>query len=62
MVLLRRMSSMNIEIPLLALLAASATSLSARVAMQGLEQALFTTVIEYWLRVKRKNDQAHFSS
>jgi hypothetical protein len=39
----------KIEIPFLAALVLVATSLSARVAGQGVEQALFSTVIEYCL-------------
>jgi hypothetical protein len=37
------------EIPFLAALVLIGTSLSARVAGQGVEQALFSTVIEYCL-------------
>ena len=40
---------MKIEIPFLAALVLIGTSLSARVAAQGAEQALFSTVIEYCL-------------
>ena len=40
---------MKIEIPFLAALVLIGTSLSARVAGQGVEQALFSTVIEYSL-------------
>ena len=46
---------MKIEIPFLAALVLIGTSLSARVAGQGVEQALLSTVIEYSLngRVRR---------
>jgi len=40
---------MKSEIPFLATLVLIGTTLSARVAAQGVEQALFSTVIEYWL-------------
>ena len=40
---------MKIEIPFLAALVLIGTSLSARVAGQGVEQALFSTMIEFWL-------------
>ena len=40
---------MKIEIPFLAALVLIGTSLAARVAGQGVEQALFSTVIEYSL-------------
>ena len=40
---------MKIEIPFLAALVLIGTSLSARVAGQGVEQALLSTVIEYSL-------------
>jgi len=45
----------KIEIPFLAALVLIGTSLSARVAGQGVEQALLSTVIEYSLngRVRR---------
>ena len=39
----------KIEIPFLAALVLFGTNLSARVAGQGVEQALFSTVIEYSL-------------
>ena len=51
----KEMSPVKIEIPFLAALVLIGTSLSARVAGQGVEQALLSTVIEYSLngRVRR---------
>jgi hypothetical protein len=44
---------MKIEIPFLAALLAIGTDILARVAVQGVEQALFSTVIEYgWKAIK----------
>ena len=40
---------MKIEIPSLAVLVLIGTGLLARVAAQGVERALFSTVIQYWL-------------
>jgi hypothetical protein len=40
---------MKIENPSLALLVIIGTGLLARVAAQGIERALFSTVIQYWL-------------
>jgi hypothetical protein len=45
----KEISPVKIEIPFLAGLVVIGTSLSARVAGQGVEQALFSTVIEYSL-------------
>jgi hypothetical protein len=42
------------EIPFLAALVLVGTSLLARMAAQGVEQALFSTMIEYWLNAIRK--------
>jgi hypothetical protein len=42
------------EIPFLAALVLVGTSLLARMAAQGVEQALFSTMIEYWLNGIRK--------
>jgi hypothetical protein len=47
--LAEEMSPVKIEIPFLAALVLFGTSLSARVAGQGVEQALLSTVIEYSL-------------
>ena len=44
---------MKIEIPFLALVLIG-TSLLARIAAQGVEQALFSTVIDYCLNVRRR--------
>jgi hypothetical protein len=44
---------MKIELPLFAVLALIATDLMARVAVQGLEQALFSTLIHYWFSGKK---------
>lgn len=45
---------MKIEVSLLvATLILMGTALLARVAAQGVEQALFSTVIEYWLSGRR---------
>jgi hypothetical protein len=46
---------MKIAIPFLAGLLLVGTDLSARIAVQGVEQALFSTLIEYWLNHRRKN-------
>ena len=43
---------MKIEIPSLAMLVLIGTDLLARVPAQGVEQALFSTVIQYWLNRK----------
>ena len=40
---------MKSEIPIMATLVLIGTSLSARMATQGVEQAIFSTVIEYCL-------------
>jgi hypothetical protein len=40
---------MKIEISFLAALVLMETTLLARMAAQGIEQALFSTMIEYWL-------------
>ena len=45
---------MKIEIPSLAMLVLIGTDLLARVPAQGVEQALFSTVIQYWLNGRRK--------
>jgi len=45
----KEISPVKIEIPFLAALVLFGTNLSARVAGQGVEQALFSTVIEYSL-------------
>jgi hypothetical protein len=47
------MTPMKIEIPFLAALVLIGTSLLARIAAQGVEQALFSTVIEYGLKATR---------
>jgi hypothetical protein len=47
------MNPMKIEIPFLAALVLIGTSLLARIAAQGVEQALFSTVIEYGLKATR---------
>ena len=48
------MSPVKNEIPFLAALVLVGTSLSARVAAQGAEQALFSTVIEYCLNERMR--------
>ena len=45
---------MKIEIPSLAMLVLIGTDLLARVPAQGVEQALFSTVIQYWLNRRRR--------
>jgi len=45
----KEMSPVKIEIPFVAALVLIGTSLSTRVAGQGVEQALLSTVIEYSL-------------
>jgi hypothetical protein len=45
---------MKIENPSLALLVIIRTGLLARVAAQGVERALFSTVIQYWLNGRRR--------
>ena len=45
----KEMSAVKSEIPIMATLVLVGTSLSARIAAQGVEQALFSTVIEYCL-------------
>ena len=45
---------MKIKIPFLAALVVIGTSLSARVAAQGAEQALLSTVIEYSLNERMR--------
>jgi hypothetical protein len=45
---------MKMEIPMLAVLVLIGTDLLARVAAQGVEQALFSTVIQYWLNGRRR--------
>jgi hypothetical protein len=46
---------MKIEILSSALLVLLGTGLLARVATQGVEQALFSSVIELWLNRKKRN-------
>jgi hypothetical protein len=46
---------MKIEFLSLAVLVPIATSLLARVAAQGVEQPLFSTVIQCWLNGRRRN-------
>jgi hypothetical protein len=48
------MNPMKIEIPSLAVLVITGTDLLARVPAQGVEQALFSTVIQYFLNGRRK--------
>src|SRR5262249_60783695 len=50
----KEMSPVKIEIPFLAALVLIGTSLSARVAGQGVEQALLSTVIEYSLNERMR--------
>jgi hypothetical protein len=45
---------MKIEITFLAALMLVGTTLWARMVAQGIEQALFSTVIEYWLYGRRR--------
>jgi hypothetical protein len=45
---------MKIEIPSLAVLVLIGTDLLARVPAQGVEQALFSTVVQYWLNGRRR--------
>ncbi|HJU60901.1 MAG TPA: hypothetical protein VJ864_02560 [Candidatus Binatia bacterium] len=45
---------MKIEISFLAALVLIGTTLLARMAAQGVEQVLFSTVIEYWLYGERQ--------
>jgi hypothetical protein len=45
---------MKIEITFLAALMLVGTTLLARMAAQGIEQAIFSTVIEYWLYGRRR--------
>jgi len=45
----KEMSAVKSEIPIMATLVLVGASLSARIAAQGVEQALFSTVIEYCL-------------
>ena len=45
---------MKIEIPSLAMLVLIGTDLLARVPAQGVEQALFSTGIQYWLHGRRR--------
>ena len=47
------MNPMKIEIPFLAALVLIGTSLLARMAAEGVEQALLSTVIEYGLKATR---------
>jgi hypothetical protein len=46
--------SMKIEATFLAALMLIGTTLLARMAAQGVEQALFSTAIEYWLYARRR--------
>jgi hypothetical protein len=46
--------SMKIEATFLAALMLVGTTLLARMAAQGVEQALFSTAIEYWLYGRRR--------
>jgi hypothetical protein len=45
---------MKIEVTFLAILVLIGTTLFARMAAQGVEQAIFATVIEYWPYGRRR--------
>ena len=45
---------MKIEVTFLAALMLIGTTLLARMAAQGVEQALFSTAIEYWRYARRR--------
>jgi hypothetical protein len=51
---------MKIEIPSLAMLVLIGTDLLARVPAQGVEQALFSTLIHYWLNGRRRSKEQRF--
>jgi hypothetical protein len=50
----KRRKYMKIEVTFFAALMLIGTTLLARMAAQGVEQALFSTAIEYWLYGRRR--------